>query len=65
MVAVRPLKVLYFDGSSAAKMAGGPLDSQDIVGWGKVMSGRYFNERQRIVDLCSWAKKVGIDGFIR
>ena len=36
LVATRPLKVLYFDGSSAAKFLGGSMDSQDILTWGEV-----------------------------
>ncbi len=36
LAATRALKVLYFDGSSAAKMSGGPMDSQDLVAWGVV-----------------------------
>ncbi|KAJ7242980.1 hypothetical protein C8J57DRAFT_1366676 [Mycena rebaudengoi] len=64
LVAVRPLQVLYFDGSSAAKMREGPMDSQDVVGWGKIMPDRYFDERQRITDLCNWGKPLGIDGYL-
>ena len=30
----QPLKLLYFDGSSAAKMSDGTLDSQDLLTWG-------------------------------
>ena len=48
LVATRPRKVLYFDGSSAAKMQGGPLDSQDIVIWGEVRPDRTLDERKRI-----------------
>ncbi|RDB25964.1 hypothetical protein Hypma_006274 [Hypsizygus marmoreus] len=32
----RTLRILYFDGSSAAKMGGGPMDSQDVLLWGRV-----------------------------
>ncbi|KAK1235334.1 hypothetical protein PQX77_001444 [Marasmius sp. AFHP31] len=65
LVTTRPLKVLYFDGSSAAKMASGSMDSQDIVAWGKVSPERFFDEFNRIYDLCNWAKKVGYDGLVR
>ncbi|KAJ7716327.1 hypothetical protein DFH07DRAFT_947616, partial [Mycena maculata] len=65
LVAARPLNVLYFDGSSAAKMRDGPMDTQDIVGWGKVEPDRYRQERERIADLCSWGKPLGVDGFVR
>ncbi|KAJ7463340.1 hypothetical protein FB451DRAFT_1494403 [Mycena latifolia] len=62
-VATRPLKVLYFDGSSAAKMKEGTLDSQDLVVWGKVDPTRRRDEPGRIRDLCAWGKEFGIDGY--
>ncbi|KAH7924178.1 hypothetical protein BV22DRAFT_1091365 [Leucogyrophana mollusca] len=65
LATTRPLRVLYFDGSSAAKMMGGPLDSQDIVAWGKVRPERTYNERQRIADLCAWGHQYSLDAFIR
>ncbi|KAJ7752960.1 hypothetical protein B0H16DRAFT_1836105 [Mycena metata] len=65
LVAARPLRVLYFDGSSAAKMKDDPMDTQDIVGWGEVLPERYFEERIRAVDLCNWGKPLGIDGYAR
>ncbi|KDR78701.1 hypothetical protein GALMADRAFT_223955 [Galerina marginata CBS 339.88] len=64
LVATRPLKVLYFDGSSAAKMLGGPMDTQDLVAWGEIKPDRTFSERQRIADLCDWGKKYGVDGYL-
>ncbi|KDR78702.1 hypothetical protein GALMADRAFT_1263513 [Galerina marginata CBS 339.88] len=65
LVATRPLKFLYFDGSSAAKMLGGSMDTQDLVAWGEIKPERTFNEKQRITDLCDWGKKYGVDGYIR
>ncbi|KAF7327802.1 hypothetical protein MKEN_00360000 [Mycena kentingensis (nom. inval.)] len=65
LVNTRPLKVLYFDGSSAAKMKDGPMDTQDIVGWGQILPDRFFDERARIVDICDWGKPFGIDGYVR
>jgi hypothetical protein len=65
LAATRPLKVLYFDGSSGAKMKDGEMDTQDIVAWGKVSSDRFFDERNRINDLCEWGKKYQLDGFVR
>ncbi|KAG6915814.1 hypothetical protein DXG01_009688 [Tephrocybe rancida] len=59
------MKVLYFDGSSAAKMQGGPMDSQDIVLWGKVRRDSTGHERERIDELCAWGKQFGVDGFVR
>ncbi|KAG2366998.1 hypothetical protein BDR07DRAFT_1273059 [Suillus spraguei] len=65
LAATRPLKVLYFDGSSAAKVPEGTMDTQDIVAWGKVQPERHFDEKSRIKDLCRWGKEFGIDGFAR
>ncbi|KAJ7653261.1 hypothetical protein DFH06DRAFT_530101 [Mycena polygramma] len=65
LITSRPLQVLYFDGSSAAKMRDGPMDTQDVVGWGQVFPDRFFEERQRILDLCAWGKPFGIDGYVR
>ncbi|KAG5636714.1 hypothetical protein H0H81_007110 [Sphagnurus paluster] len=62
-VTTRPLKVLYFDGSSAAKMKGGPLDSQDILWSGDPFT--QWDERSRINGLCDWGKQFGLDGFVR
>ncbi len=61
----RPLKVLYFDGTSAAKLEGGPLDSQDILLWGETKPEWTFNERERIDQLCQWGKAFNLDGFVR
>ncbi|KAL0958703.1 hypothetical protein HGRIS_014034 [Hohenbuehelia grisea] len=36
LVTTRELKVLYFDGSSGAKMRSGTMDTQDVVLWGEV-----------------------------
>ncbi|KAG2060803.1 hypothetical protein BDR06DRAFT_947288 [Suillus hirtellus] len=65
LATTRPLKVLYFDGSSAAKVAEGTMDTQDIIAWGEVHPERFFDERSRIEDLCRWGKEFGIDGFAR
>ncbi|KAG1750192.1 hypothetical protein EDB19DRAFT_96388 [Suillus lakei] len=65
MAVTRPLKVLYFDGSSAAKVSEGTMDTQDIIAWGEVQPERYFDEGRRIKDLCVWGKEFGIDGFAR
>ncbi|KAJ6594744.1 hypothetical protein B0H19DRAFT_1284387 [Mycena capillaripes] len=65
LVTTRPLKVLYFDGSSAVKMDNGPLDLQDLLVWGKVDPTRRDDERARIQGLCAWGKEFGIDGYVR
>ncbi|KAJ7277253.1 hypothetical protein C8J57DRAFT_1581577 [Mycena rebaudengoi] len=62
--AVRPLKVLYFDGNSAAKLKEGTLDSQDIMVWGKISPERRVAERERLSGLCEWGKQFGIDGYL-
>ncbi|KAG8887532.1 hypothetical protein FRB98_009495 [Tulasnella sp. 332] len=64
---VKPLKVLYFDGSSAAKMPSGPMDTQEILTHGGLTDGgwRAETDRTRIVELCEWGKDFGLDGFLR
>ena len=63
--AKRDLRLLYFDGSSAAKMTDGPMDSQDVVAWGKPEPEKYVSEFERINALCNWGKPFGLDGFVR
>lgn len=63
--AKRDLRLLYFDGASAAKMKDGPMDSQDIVAWWKPQPDKYISERERIMALCDWGKPFGLDGFVR
>ena len=63
--AKRDLRLLYFDGSSAAKMKGGPMDSQDIVAWGKLQPDKFISEQERIRALCDWGRPFGLDGFVR
>ncbi|KAF9246288.1 hypothetical protein BU15DRAFT_39933 [Melanogaster broomeanus] len=65
LATTRPLKVVYFDGSSAAKTEWGSLDAQDILIWGMVRPGSVWQEQQRIADLCKWGKKFGVDAFVR
>ncbi|KAK7038626.1 hypothetical protein R3P38DRAFT_3475958, partial [Favolaschia claudopus] len=66
LAATRPLKVVYFDGSSAANMPdGGTMDAQDLLVWGKVDPARWLDERARLNGLCEWGKDFGIDGFVR
>ena len=61
----RDLRLLYFDGSSASKMDDGPMESQDIVAWGKPWPDKFLAERERINALCEWGKPYGLDGFVR
>lgn len=65
LVTTRPLNLLYFDGSSAAKMKTGPMDTQDIVAWRQILPDRYFEEKRRLQDLCDWGTPLGLDGFVR
>ena len=61
----RDLRLVYFDGSSAAKMKDGPLDSQDVIAWGRPQPDKYFSEKERIKALCDWGRPFGLDGFVR
>jgi len=61
----RPMKVLYFDGSSGAKLPEGTMDTQDLVAWSEMKPEWINNERQRIADLCKWGRKYDVDGFVR
>ena len=65
LAARRPLKVVYFDGKSAAKLPNGPLDTQDLLAWGELRPENMWNEVLRIHDLCTWGEKFGVDGFVR
>ncbi|KAG1890918.1 hypothetical protein F4604DRAFT_1876148 [Suillus subluteus] len=60
----RPMKVLYFDGSSAVNIPGGTMDTQDLVAWSKMKPEWVGNERKRIMDLCKWGQKYGVNGFV-
>ncbi|KAF9072003.1 hypothetical protein BDP27DRAFT_1445989 [Rhodocollybia butyracea] len=65
VVTTRPLNVLYFDGSSAVKMHGGSMDSQDMLLWGERKTDKVFSEEERLAQLCQWGKEFGLDGFVR
>ena len=60
------MRLLYFDGSSAAKMNDGSLDSQDVVMYQAVRSNNSRGaELERIRNLCAWGEPFGLDGFVR
>ncbi|KAH9028927.1 hypothetical protein EDB84DRAFT_255857 [Lactarius hengduanensis] len=63
--AKRDLRLVYFDGLSTAKMKDGPLDSQDVLLWGRPRPDKYFSETERIEALCDWGRPLGLDGFVR
>ncbi|KAG8694407.1 hypothetical protein FRC08_008514 [Ceratobasidium sp. 394] len=63
---VRTLRVLYFDGASAAKLITGSLDTQDLlVDSGEQSRNRTYDDRRRLVKLCEWGKDKDIDGYVR
>lgn len=64
-VATRKLRLVYFDGSSAANGYSGTMDSQDILVWRKIRSDKVFEEKERVREACKWGKQYGIDGFVR
>ncbi|KAI0045169.1 hypothetical protein FA95DRAFT_159148 [Auriscalpium vulgare] len=61
----RALRVAYFDGSSAAKLDDGPMDTQDILLWGEGRPDMYRKDIERLAELCKWAREYGVDGFVR
>lgn len=63
--AKRDLRVVYFDGLSAAKRKDGTLDSQDVLLWGRPEPGKYYSETERLESLCDWGRPLGLDGFVR
>ena len=65
LVTTRPLKVIYFDGSSAAKYPYGSLDTQDLIIWGETPTDYVFHELDRIEGLCEWVRRFGVDGIVR
>ncbi|KEP52960.1 putative transmembrane protein [Rhizoctonia solani 123E] len=64
-VTTRSLRVLYFDGSSAAKLSSGAADTQDLLAWGHIGNETFGDEQALINDLCKWGKPLGIDGYVR
>ncbi|CCM03688.1 uncharacterized protein FIBRA_05832 [Fibroporia radiculosa] len=67
---VRPARVVYFDGMSAALSDLGWLDSQEVflAGRGRANESDQYPSRDeytRITKLCKWAETVDLDGFVR
>ena len=65
-VTTRPLRLAYFDGSSAVQSPYyGALDAQDIIIWGKVRPDMIRYEFIRLQELCQWGRQYNLDGFVR
>ena len=65
-VTTRPLRLAYFDGSSAAKIdPSGTMDIEDIVIWGKSRPEMIWEEVVRLQELCKWGEQFKLDGFVR
>ncbi|CAE6481521.1 unnamed protein product [Rhizoctonia solani] len=60
----RDLKLGYFDGTSAA-MLEGPRDLQDIAFNDRFVSKDEYNPWVHARSMCTWAKRVGLDGIAR
>ena len=65
LTTTRPLKIIYFDGSSGSKFSDGSLDSQDLLIWGESRPENASEELARIKYLCEWVQKFGMDGIVR
>jgi hypothetical protein len=63
----RELKLLYFDGLSAAKAGQNitSMETQDLLAWGELRPDMEGNEFVRIAALCAWGRQYGLDGFVR
>ena len=64
-VTSRDLRLVYFDGSSASKLASGSMDVVDLLIWNEFDEGRIWDEYPRLAALCEWGKEWGIDGYVR
>ncbi|KAJ6602475.1 hypothetical protein DFH09DRAFT_1068876 [Mycena vulgaris] len=65
LITTRPLRVLYFDGISAAKMSDGPMDTQDLLAWGAVLPERATVQWEylRLERLCDVGATQTIDAY--
>lgn len=62
----RPLRILYFDDSSAAKLSTGASDNtQGLLAKGWVGNNTAVDDWKRLVKFCEIGEKVGIDGYVR
>ncbi|KAJ8125066.1 hypothetical protein O1611_g8575 [Lasiodiplodia mahajangana] len=69
LTTTRPLRVVYFDGQSAALTEAGTLDSQMAILNGEVPPiptyNHVYDENQRALDLCALVGDLRIDGVVR
>ncbi|OAX40195.1 hypothetical protein K503DRAFT_737987 [Rhizopogon vinicolor AM-OR11-026] len=65
LATTRPLKVLYFDGTSAANTRDGTLETQDIMAWGELKPEWWWEETERLENLCNWGAPYAVDGYVR
>ncbi|KAG9313482.1 hypothetical protein JVU11DRAFT_5807 [Chiua virens] len=63
LATTRPLKVVYFDGQSAARVPYGTLDTQDLIILGEPLPET--DDWERAGRLCDWGNDFGLDGFVR
>ena len=64
-VTTRDLRLVYFDGSSASKLASGSMDIVDLLIWNEFDEGRVWDEYPRLTALCEWGRRWRIDGYVR
>jgi hypothetical protein len=61
-VTTRDLRFVYFDGSSASKLASGSVYIVDLLICDQFDEGRIWEEYPRIAALFEWEKRCGADG---
>lgn len=65
-VATREIRLVYFDGYSAAKINTGTIDTQNILARGRVEQDQDpWDEVLQLEELCGWGERYQIDGFVR
>lgn len=67
---VRDIKIVYFDGMSAACGGSGWLDTQEVLIRGKGRDGtddniNWHDDYGRAEKLCEWAETRDVEGFVR
>ncbi|KAG1831854.1 hypothetical protein EV424DRAFT_1534111 [Suillus variegatus] len=67
LTVTRPMKVLYFDGTSAAKIPEGTMDTQDLVAWSEMKperDGDEFVRTQTEIMICNFTSHMEIVSFL-